>query len=376
MIATVPQLLYTNVMTWLGNRTLRQALDNLSIQFAEYPEAVGLLREVYADDQQLLFVGASAGLGVIAALIAAHFANNLRTRIATLGASAARIAAGDVDTPVGLTGRSEMGRLGSTLEQVRATLAQRIALEQEARALEKDLALAATVDKMLLPTQDRIEGAHFQLAAFHRGAARCSGAFWAYHLEREGEVWLLVGDVSGTGPGPAMVAASVITSFRTALRGGGLDDVEHLLGQMHHTVAATAGDKHPTAVALLLLGAEGRIRFWSAGSSPLLLVPRDAEPRFIEGGGECLGAGPSAPMHELSIAEGDLLLCMTSGLFAADLRGQKGRTALANLVRTLPASSPLRLRDGIASALPLDAPMSLTEDVMFAAIARTKAAVP
>ncbi len=363
-------------MTWLGNRVLIDALANLSVELADFPGAVQLMREVYADDQHLVFVFMSAALGVIAALVAAHFANKIRTRIATLSTSASRIAAGDLATPVGLTGKSEMGRLGSTLEQVRATLAQRIALEQEARALEKDLALAATVDQMLLPTQDRLQTAHFSLAAFHRGAARCSGDFWTYHLDREGELWLLVGDVGGTGPGPAMIAASVVTSFRTAVRRGGLCDVPIMLSQMHDTVAATAGERHPTALALLSLGKQGRVRFWSAGSQPLLFLPIQGVLQWIEGGGRPLGVGSATTMRELELADGDLVLCLTSGLCSAHLHGDSGRAAVEDIVRAQRGATAAKLRDTLASSLPQDAPLSLREDVTFAVIARGQASMP
>jgi len=370
LIATVPQLLYTNVMTWLGNRTLRHALANLTVELADYPDAVRMLNEIYADDQKLIFVGASLALGLIAAGLATRMADRIRARIATLCTSAARIASGDLATPVGLTGKSEIGRLGATLEQVRATLGQRIALETEARALEKDLALAATVDQLLLPSQDRIEGADFRIAAFHRGAARCSGDFWTYHLGKDGQVWLLLGDVSGTGAGPAMVAASVVTSFRTAVRGGGLSDVPQLLRRMHQTVAITAGDRHPTALALLELGRHGKARFWSAGSEPLLLVSKSGDAQWVQGGGQSLGSGESVAQCELTLDEGDLLLCCTSGLLSTGLRGRVGPQAIADILVSLRGASPVKVREALSRALPDEASNALAEDVTFAAISR------
>jgi len=373
LIATVPQLLYTNVMTWLGDRTQRVALANLTLELADHPQAVRLLYQIYGGDERQLYVGVSLVLGAIAAGVAALYADGIRARISMLGNAATRIAGGDLATPVGVSGSSEIGRLGSTLEQVRARLGERIELERQARSLEKDLALASTVDRMLLPSQNRIESAEFAIAASHRGAASCSGDFWTYHLELDGSAWLLIGDVSGTGAGPAMMAAAVVTSFRTAVRLGGLADIPSLLSRMHETVLCTAGDRHPTALTLVELTQLGKTRLWSAGGRPLLVLRKEGSIETVGRDTPCLGASGKRDLRalEIDLGHGDLALCFTGGLLSASLRGHSGQQALEDMLLACAGKTPLELCDALERALPDDSPAALKEDVTFAALART-----
>jgi ligand-binding sensor domain-containing protein/serine phosphatase RsbU (regulator of sigma subunit) len=190
--------------------------------------------------------------------------------------------------------------------------------EREGRlaVVERDLALTGAVQTGFLPEQNEISTTRFQLVGVYRPADSCGGDWWWHEPLPGGRHLVMVGDVTGHGPGPAMVTAAVATALRV-LVGGGLDDVEHALALLNREVLRVAkGKYHMTMAAMEIDETSGHWRLLSAGAPPLLSLGERGEHRVHFCPGAPLGTETG---FELGVAEGrlqpgDRLMAYTDGI--------------------------------------------------------------
>jgi two-component system sensor histidine kinase ChiS len=148
---------------------------------------------------------------------------------------------------------------------------RRVERDGRLAVIERDLALTGAVQSGFLPEYNEAHDAHVQLFGFYRAADACSGDWWWHHTIGGRHV-ILVGDVTGHGPGPAMVTAAVATAFRV-LTGGGVGDVKQALELLNQVVLHVAkGKYHMTMAALELDEATGWWTVHSAGAPPVLTL--------------------------------------------------------------------------------------------------------
>jgi ligand-binding sensor domain-containing protein/serine phosphatase RsbU (regulator of sigma subunit) len=91
-----------------------------------------------------------------------------------------------------------------------------VRMEQQNRlaTVEREIQLTAAVQTGFLPDASQVDEDGFGLVGVYRPAGQCSGDWW-WHERINGHVHVIAcGDVTGHGPGPAMVTASVSTTFR------------------------------------------------------------------------------------------------------------------------------------------------------------------
>lgn len=201
---------------------------------------------------------------------------------------------------------------------IRFQKARVIRAEREGRlaVVERDLALTGAVQTGFLPEQNEINTPRFQLVGVYRPADLCGGDWWWHELLPGGRHLVMVGDVTGHGPGPAMVTAAVATALRV-LVGGGLTDVEHTLALLNQEVLRVAKGKYQMTMAALELDENtGHWRLFSAGAPPLLSLAETGEHRFHFCPGTPLGTETG---FELGVTEGQLqpghrLLSYTDGI--------------------------------------------------------------
>jgi sigma-B regulation protein RsbU (phosphoserine phosphatase) len=153
-------------------------------------------------------------------------------------------------------------------------------------------------------------------------------------------VFLLLGDATGHGIGPALSALQVQSMFRVALRlGADLDDAfKHVNDQM---VEDLPDGRFVTAVFGLLNTTSHVFRFHSAGQGPIL--------HFQHADSHCAWFEPSHfPMgfleldelqesQHLSLAPGDILALITDGIFEYENEKKEhfGMQRVADIVREL-----------------------------------------
>jgi phosphoserine phosphatase len=206
-----------------------------------------------------------------------------------------------------------------------------------ASALHSEVEVARAIQRSTLPTQmPTVPGydlyGHFQPATYAGG-----DMFDAVKLPMG--VFLLLGDATGHGFGPALSAMEMQGMLRVAFRlGASLDDAfRHVNNQLAEDLPE---DRFITAFMASLDAGTHRVRYHCAGQGPLLL--------YRAGDGRCEWIEPTtfpvgvmelaevSPAATLEMEEGDILALISDGLYErTDARNAEfGRDRVAEVVRS------------------------------------------
>lgn len=190
--------------------------------------------------------------------------------------------------------------------------------EREGRlaVVERDLELTGAVQTGFLPEHNEISTERVQLLGLYRPADACGGDWWWHEPLPGGRHVIMVGDVTGHGPGPAMVTAAVATAFRVLIEHG-LDDVPQALELLNREVLRVAkGKYHMTMAAIELEEATGRWICYSAGAPPILSLDQTGKHKVHFCAGAPLGTetGFETGRVEGQLEPTDRLLIYTDGI--------------------------------------------------------------
>jgi sigma-B regulation protein RsbU (phosphoserine phosphatase) len=184
----------------------------------------------------------------------------------------------------------------------------------EQRALEKDLELAARIQKALLPPVDlRLAG--WRIHHHYEPAAIVSGDYCDVIQPENGtgELFFLLGDVAGKGVAASMLMSQLYAMFRSLVTIG--LPLEQLLARANRVFCeSTMAGQYATLVCGSA-GRDGEIRLASAGHCPPLLL-RDGVASSIEATGLPLGmfCGGEYAAREFTLKRGESLFLYTDGL--------------------------------------------------------------
>ncbi|MBK9035679.1 MAG: SpoIIE family protein phosphatase [Myxococcales bacterium] len=125
-----------------------------------------------------------------------------------LAISAERIAAGDLRQRVDDRRGDEIGALARNFNFMADRLGQ-LMIEQAAKAsMERELALARSVQQGMLPPPDVVEHGRFRVVGHCEPASSCGGDWWTYRQLSGGRLLLVIGDATGHGVHSAIVAGT------------------------------------------------------------------------------------------------------------------------------------------------------------------------
>jgi sigma-B regulation protein RsbU (phosphoserine phosphatase) len=211
------------------------------------------------------------------------------------------------------------------------------ALEQE--KVRQDLAMAAEVQKRLLPAQaPRRDAATFAAVTI---PARTIGGDYFDFLDLGGEaVGIAVSDVSGKGI-PAALVMSVVQASLRVISSQRHVSLSELAVQMNGFLyQSTAANRYATFFYAQVENCGKRLRYVNAGHNPpYLLRSAGGAPEIIElsVGGTVLGLFPQTEFQEAAIdlRPGDLLVAFTDGVTdALNIAGEEfGEERLKEVLR-------------------------------------------
>jgi len=185
----------------------------------------------------------------------------------------------------------------------------------ERELLERELALATTIQRQLLPATFPVpEG--FAVAARSESCRQVGGDFYEVVASPAGSV-LMLADVAGKGVPAALMASSLDAAVRVLARG--LPEVGDLADQLHsHLLDAIPENKFAT-VFLARLVASGEVDYVSAGHNPAVLVSQGGDVELLHACGPPLGLIPGVtyPAERARLDEGSTLVVYTDGLSEA-----------------------------------------------------------
>jgi phosphoserine phosphatase RsbU/P len=183
--------------------------------------------------------------------------------------------------------------------------------QEEQRALERDLALAAGIQRTLLPPADwTIDGWQ---ARYHYQPANLVSGDYCDLIEHNDSFLFLIGDVAGKGVAASMLMSNLHGTFRTLARQQlALPELVTHANRLFCD-STTAGQ-----FATMIVGSahpDGKVEYVSAGHLPLLHISA-AGVTSLESTGVPLGmfCTTNFPVRQLTLAPGDKLLLYTDGL--------------------------------------------------------------
>ncbi len=183
--------------------------------------------------------------------------------------------------------------------------------ERDARALERDLELAALVQKGLLPGCDGVPG--WVVHQRYVPAGLVGGDYLDLVKGPDGVMYAAVGDVSGKGVAASLLMAHLAALVRT-LAGLGPTSAALLERANRLFCESTVAGQYATLFCVRA-GADGAVDYSGAGHPPALLATKKGV-RPLESTGLPVGMFCTSPYvaAEARLAPGDTLLLYTDGI--------------------------------------------------------------
>ncbi len=186
------------------------------------------------------------------------------------------------------------------------------ALEKE--RLEREMELAAQIQRQILP--DRLPVTQgYEVFGWNRPARQVGGDYYDVLTLANGNLVLVVADVSGKGMPAALMVSTLHSALRLMLDQTGVK-AELLERLNRHILDLSLPNKFITLLLVEIEPATGRLRYLNAGHNPGLLVRLDGGFERLEAGGLPLGLLPSSQYQqsELELGEGAVLCLYSDGI--------------------------------------------------------------
>jgi serine phosphatase RsbU (regulator of sigma subunit) len=187
---------------------------------------------------------------------------------------------------------------------------------RERERIEQELRTAHEIQQAFLPKEvPMLPG--WQLVAYYQPAREVGGDFYDFIQFEDGQLGLVIGDVTGKGVPAALVMATVHTMLRTAARE--ISPPSEVLAQVNELLyAETPPEMFVTCFYAVLEPASGRLRYANAGHEPPFRL-REGSAAELWATGMPLGMMPDKRYeeHETSLAAGERLLFYSDGLVEA-----------------------------------------------------------
>ncbi|MBI2683760.1 MAG: SpoIIE family protein phosphatase [Acidobacteriales bacterium] len=201
--------------------------------------------------------------------------------------------------------------------------------------LEKELALARTIQQRLLPDHPPVVPG-YEIAVRNEPCFEVGGDYYDFLALGPHTLLLVIADVEGKGVSSAMVMSNLQATLRAlVMHLHSLEVLATSLNEMIHM--DTKSEKYLSCFLGLVDTRRGGLHYINAGHVPPILVRADGTTLELEEGGTVVGLFPKAEYNRgaVSFRPGDVLLLCTDGITeAADLREvEYGRDRLLDCVR-------------------------------------------
>jgi len=189
--------------------------------------------------------------------------------------------------------------------------------------MEEELSLARRVQLDLFPSEDSL-ASHFQFAAKCVPAYQVGGDLYDVFEMEDGDIGLVLGDVSGKGLPAALLMGVVQGAVRASTVTGTAAHHEQAAERLNQLLCIkTARERFVSLFWCYFDRRESVLRYVNAGHLPPLLVRQDGDgPQNVtrlDSGGPVLGLLPGAryTQAEVPVQPGDLLVVFSDGILEA-----------------------------------------------------------
>jgi sigma-B regulation protein RsbU (phosphoserine phosphatase) len=183
----------------------------------------------------------------------------------------------------------------------------------EKQRMEQELQLGREIQSRLLP-QAPVDVSETQLAALSVPCYEVGGDYYDFIELPDGDIGVVISDVSGKGVSAALIMSSVQAALRVAAPIE--DDLAHLVQRLNALIYRSArGRKYATFFYGRYTPSTGHLRFVNAGHNPPIVTAIDGT-RELPSTGKPIGILPDSTYIEMSVElpPGSTLFLYTDGL--------------------------------------------------------------
>ncbi len=189
----------------------------------------------------------------------------------------------------------------------------RLDAERSVLHTNEELRLARTIQQRFYPTvAPAVTG--FDIAGTSHPAEQAGGDYFDYLPMTDGQLGLVIGDVSGHGLGPALLMSQTRACLRALILL--TQDVSDLLTRLNAFLVADCGEEQFVTLFIARIDPHARRLWYASGGHPCYLLRAGGRVETLAATGIPLGMmpGPVRGAPELSLHPGDLLLMVTDGI--------------------------------------------------------------
>jgi serine phosphatase RsbU (regulator of sigma subunit) len=308
----------------------------------------GIARPVGESLNELRRAGArnaALGLGCIGLALVGivPLSSRLTRNLSTLNDGVHRIAQGDYGARVRVGSNDEIGKLARAFNQMAEDVErhQHAVVEQE--RIRRELELGRQIQSDMLP-QGPLRLGLTEIRGVSVPAREVGGDFFNYFQLTNGELALLVGDVSGKGVGAALLMANIQASLRTRLALG--QDLASIAREIDVDIEGnTPGAVYATLFVGMLSPSTRVLSYVNAGHNPQYVLRSDGTLEQMSSSGLPVGllAGRGYAEDRVQLHPGDLVFFYTDGCVEAENEAGEmfGAERLEALLRSSAGSDDL-----------------------------------
>ena len=264
------------------------------------------------------------GMGVIGLALVGIFpiSGRLTRNVRKLHDGVNDLAKGNYAARVDVNSRDEVGRLATAFNQMASDIEghQKLAVEQE--RLKRELELCRQIQNDMLP-REPFHATFADIKGISLPAREVGGDFFNYFTMGDGDLAVLVGDVSGKGVSAALTMANVQATLKARLPV--MADLAQLVDSIDHDFEKSSPrGVYATLFAAVLDRKTRTLRYVNAGHHPQFVLRVDGSIVGLPSTGMPIGMlpGQGYVTKEIALNEGDLLFFYTDG--AVETENDKG----------------------------------------------------
>ena len=290
----------------------------------------------------------------VAALFASVLIFSISRAVNRIEKGTKAVERGDFSYRIRMKRHNQLGEMAQSFDSMTASIASLLTTVAEKERLQSEIAIAATIQRNLLPKEGpKFRGVSF--SAHFEPTTSIGGDYYdVFNLDKT-RLAVAIGDVSGHGLSTGLVMAMVKAAITTLVEEGA--DETSLFERLNQLVYRSTERRAFMTLAFTIFDLErGTIRHTNAGHLyPYLLRQGGTEPISIECPSLPLGVREkmSTRTVEVALQEGDAIVYLSDGIVEAqDLNGDPlGFDQLESLLAIQRDRSPSALRDVILDAV-------------------------
>src|SRR5438132_8861062 len=313
-----------------------------------------------ADRYEKILVNVIASLTVmllciymIAALFASVLIFSISRAVNRIEKGTKAVERGDFSYRIGMKPRNQLGEMAQSFDRMTESIAALLTNVAEKERLQSEIAIAASIQRNLLPKEGpQFRGVSF--AAHFEPTASIGGDYYdVFNLDKS-RLAVAIGDVSGQGLSTGLVMAMVKAAITTLVEEGA-DEVslfERVHGLGHRSTAAAGF----VTLAFTIFDLDrGTIRHTNAGHLYPYLLRQSEAPVGIEVPSLPLGVRAEITTRTavVDLREGDTVVYLSDGIVEAqnETGDPFGFEKLESLLSAAEDRSPSAIRDAILDAV-------------------------